>query len=249
MIPNGVDTRRFAPFQMSPAIRRELGIGADRSGRRHRRGAAAGKESRAVSRNGASRVAATAGRAISRSSATARAAKRSNSGPENWALRPNVLFLGSRDDVPRLLAAMDVFALTSHIEANPVSILEAMSVGRPVVATNVGSIHEAVVDGETGFLVPPGDADQFADRVLRLLNDPLAQPCDGRGGRETVVERWSIEVDGPRLRATDRVDLCDERCPLSVVFVVRCECADICSLTIPSSELRNGSQSIINYDD
>ena len=69
--------------------------------------------------------------------------------------------LGSRDDVPRLLAAMDVFALTSHIEANPVSILEAMSVGRPVVATNVGSIHEAVAEGQTGFLVTPGDADQF----------------------------------------------------------------------------------------
>ncbi len=51
---------------------------------------------------------------------------------------------------------MDVFALTSHIEANPVSILEAMSVGRPVVATNVGSIHEAVAEGQTGFLSDAG---------------------------------------------------------------------------------------------
>jgi glycosyltransferase involved in cell wall biosynthesis len=106
----------------------------------------------------------------------------------------NILMLGSRDDIPRLLAAMDVFALTSHIEANPVSILEAMSVGRPVVATNVGSIHEAVTEGQTGFLVPPGDAGQFADRALQLLREPLVCGSMGAAARQAVVDRWSIEA-------------------------------------------------------
>src|SRR4029078_5477571 len=104
-----------------------------------------------------------------------------------------VLMLGSRDDIPRLLATMDVFALTSHIEANPISILEAMSVGRPVVATNVGSIHEAVSEGQTGYLVPPGDADQLAERVLHLLREPLECGSMGAAAREAVIVRWSME--------------------------------------------------------
>jgi glycosyltransferase involved in cell wall biosynthesis len=106
----------------------------------------------------------------------------------------HVLMLGSRDDIPRLLAAIDVFALTSHIEANPVSILEAMSVGKPVVATNVGSIHEAVAEGQTGFLVPPGNAEQFAERVLHLLREPLVCGSMGAAAREVVVRGWSIEA-------------------------------------------------------
>jgi glycosyltransferase involved in cell wall biosynthesis len=106
----------------------------------------------------------------------------------------SVSFVGSRNDVPRLLSAIDVFALTSHIEANPVSILEAMSVGKPVVATNVGSIHEAVDDGRTGYLVLPSDAYQITDRVLRLLNNPLQAATMGTAARVTVVSRWSIEA-------------------------------------------------------
>ena len=124
----------------------------------------------------------------------ARAARRYEQRADELGVTEHVLFFGSRHDVPRLLAAMDVFALTSHIEANPVSILEAMSVGRPVVATNVGSIHEAVAEGQTGFLVPPGDADQLADRVLRLLHDPLRAEAMGAAAREAVVDRWSIEA-------------------------------------------------------
>jgi glycosyltransferase involved in cell wall biosynthesis len=110
------------------------------------------------------------------------------------ALDKHVQFLGSRGDVPAMLAAMDVFVLTSHIEANPVSILEAMSTGRPVVATNVGSIHEAVAEGETGFLVPPGDAAKLSDRVLQLLHAPLMGHAMGVAARQAVVNRWSIEV-------------------------------------------------------
>ena len=65
---------------------------------------------------------------------------------------------GSRTDIPKVLASLDVFALTSHIEANPVSILEAMAMGLPVVATDVGSVSETVRPGVTGFLTTPGSA-------------------------------------------------------------------------------------------
>jgi glycosyltransferase involved in cell wall biosynthesis len=105
----------------------------------------------------------------------------------------NVLLLGSRDDVPRLLAAMDAFILTSRMEANPISILEAMSVGLPVVSTNVGSIHEAVRDGKTGYLIPAGDSIQLAERVLNVLADAQKRTAMGTAARASVIERWSIE--------------------------------------------------------
>jgi glycosyltransferase involved in cell wall biosynthesis len=108
-------------------------------------------------------------------------------------IAPNVSFLGSRGDVPRLLTATDLFALTSHNEANPVSILEAMSVGRPVVATDVGSIHETVADGETGLLAPAGNAARFAECVVQLLCDPLRGQAMGTAARRQVVKHWSLE--------------------------------------------------------
>jgi glycosyltransferase involved in cell wall biosynthesis len=113
---------------------------------------------------------------------------------QSLGIGTSVHFLGSRNDVPSLLSATDVFALTSHNEANPVSILEAMSVGRPVVATDVGSICEAVSEGQTGHLVPPGDAAQLTARVLDLARDPFRALTMGEAGREKVVSRWSLDI-------------------------------------------------------
>ena len=114
--------------------------------------------------------------------------------PPNWASRDASVSLARATTSRSLLAASDVFALTSHNEANPVSILEAMSVGKPVVATNVGSIHEAVTDGRNGFLVPPGDAAAFADRVIELLEDPLrAKRWAPRPARPSIAS-WSIDA-------------------------------------------------------
>jgi glycosyltransferase involved in cell wall biosynthesis len=193
VIPNGVDTQRFAPFADAAAVRRELGIGptapvvglvaALRPEKNHE-----------LFLEMAARVVAALpdaqflliGDGPCRAALEHRAAE--------LGVAEHVQFLGSRHDVPRLLAALDVFALTSHIEANPVSILEAMSVGKPVVATNVGSIHEAVAEGRTGFLVTPGDAYQMADRILRLLHDPLRAQAMGAAAREAVVSQWSIEA-------------------------------------------------------
>ena len=108
-------------------------------------------------------------------------------------LSGHVHFLGKRPDVAQLLNLLDVFVLTSHIEANPVSILEALATGVPVVATRVGSIPETVLDGATGYLVEPGDESAMASRIVELLLDPLKAKLLGAAGRRHVVENWSVD--------------------------------------------------------
>jgi glycosyltransferase involved in cell wall biosynthesis len=107
---------------------------------------------------------------------------------------PAVRFLGTRHDVPELLAACDLAALTSHNEASPVSILEALSVGRPVVAANVGSVSESVLDGQTGRLFPAGDVGAFAAAMMELLVDAPLRRRLGAAGRALVLERWSLDA-------------------------------------------------------
>jgi glycosyltransferase involved in cell wall biosynthesis len=104
-----------------------------------------------------------------------------------------VRFLGTRSDVPELLALTDVMLLTSHMEANPVSILEAMATGKPVVATKVGSVAESVLEGQTGYLVPPGGEEELAQRTLELLRDRSLAAALGRAGRQHVLDHWSID--------------------------------------------------------
>jgi glycosyltransferase involved in cell wall biosynthesis len=105
-----------------------------------------------------------------------------------------VHFLGSRSDVEELLPAMDVFALTSHNEANPVSILEAMACGVPVVASDVGSVSESVESEITGYLASPGAVNEHAARWLDLLRDEPLRRSMGLAARNRVVERWSLEA-------------------------------------------------------
>ena len=88
---------------------------------------------------------------------------------------------------------MDVFALTSHNEASPVSILEAMACNLPVVAPNVGSISQAVIDGETGFLFEKGDHELAHRRWMKLLTDREESRSMGQAGREHVVEYGSLQ--------------------------------------------------------
>ena len=108
-------------------------------------------------------------------------------------LEKKVHLLGSRSDTPRLLAALDCFLLTSHNEANPVSILEALACCVPVVSTRVGSIAETVIDGETGYTVDPGDAHQATRRVLQILLDTRHAEQLGRHGRELVERTGSLD--------------------------------------------------------
>jgi glycosyltransferase involved in cell wall biosynthesis len=94
-----------------------------------------------------------------------------------------VRFLGYRTDVPRLTADSDVCVLTSLKEGLPRAIIEAGACARPIVATDVIGSRDAVVDGETGFLVPLGDAEALADRVEQLLTDPTLRHRMGRASR------------------------------------------------------------------
>jgi glycosyltransferase involved in cell wall biosynthesis len=108
-------------------------------------------------------------------------------------LAERVHFCGMRHDIPAVLSALDLFVLTSHTEANPVSILEAMSVGLPVVATRVGSVEETVADGISGYLVPPGDTIRLAQCVARLLAEPVRAAELGHRGRQVVCADWSLD--------------------------------------------------------
>jgi glycosyltransferase involved in cell wall biosynthesis len=102
-------------------------------------------------------------------------------------------FVGSRSDIPQVLSAFDVFALTSHNEANPVSILEAMACEIPVVSTRVGSVAESVAEGSTGYLVKPGDANALAENWIKLFADRASARALGATGRTVVEANWSLD--------------------------------------------------------
>jgi glycosyltransferase involved in cell wall biosynthesis len=103
--------------------------------------------------------------------------------PDVAALGERIELLGARSDVPELLCSSDVFVLSSRSEAFPISILEAMAAGLAVVATDVGGVAEAVVHGETGLLVPPGDPHALAEALDLLLRDPDLRRRLGSSGR------------------------------------------------------------------
>src|SRR6185295_16076008 len=80
--------------------------------------------------------------------------------------------LGLRSHIPDVLSAMDVFVLSSHDEGMSNAIMEAMSAGRPIVATDVGGAPEMIADGESGLLVPPKVVEPLAAPIQRLVDDP-----------------------------------------------------------------------------
>jgi len=88
------------------------------------------------------------------------------------SLEGNAFLLGFREDVRRFLSDMDVFVLSSRFEGLPLTIIEAMFAGLPVVATRVGGVPELVEDGITGFLVPPKDPGALAEALQKLIEDP-----------------------------------------------------------------------------
>jgi glycosyltransferase involved in cell wall biosynthesis len=112
---------------------------------------------------------------------------------QSLGVADSVRFLGTRSDVDELLSLLDIVLLTSHMEANPICLLEAMASGKPVVATRVGSVVETVLPGTNGYLVNPGDSQEMAACVLKLLRDRDRAAIMGRAGREQVVANWSVD--------------------------------------------------------
>lgn len=126
-------------------------------------------------------------------------------GPETAALtaRRDELGLAERVELRELpwsdraaegLAAFDLFALASRSEGFPVTIMEAMLAGLPVVATDVGSVREAVVDGETGLVVPPEDPKAMAEAISALMGDPERRAAMGAAARAIAEQRFTVEA-------------------------------------------------------
>jgi glycosyltransferase involved in cell wall biosynthesis len=190
-IYNGVDCERFIP-RSSMGIRQELGIAPDapivgilaalRPEKNHE-----------LFLQGAQRINETlpAAHFLVIGDGPRRAALEAMA--RQLGIAEQVHLVGARSDIPELLAACDVTALTSHNEAAPVSILESLSCGVPVVASNVGSVGESVIDGVTGRLFPAGNVDAFTTAAIELLRDTPLRDRLGAEGRRRVIEHWSLE--------------------------------------------------------
>lgn len=119
---------------------------------------------------------------------------------ETLGLQGKVMFTGTRTDVPEMLAAFDIFALSSKSEGLPVSILEAMSAGKPIVSTNVGGIPEAITDRKDALIVEPGNPQALADAISELVANPqLAADLASRAS-ERVAEEYSITATVRKLQ-------------------------------------------------
>jgi len=112
-----------------------------------------------------------------------------------------VRFLGDRADVPEILSALDVFALSSTFEGMCFAVAEALAAELPVVATDVGGVSQSVVQEETGLLVPPRDPDALTKGIERLLDEPDTASRVARAGRERVQRLYSLAA---MVEATER---------------------------------------------
>jgi glycosyltransferase involved in cell wall biosynthesis len=111
-------------------------------------------------------------------------------------LDATVELTGERADVPRLLADADVFVLSSRSEGLPLSVLEAMAAGLPIVATRVGGVPELLTDDETGLLVPPANAEALATALIRVAGSPDLRRRLGASARRRALEQFDL----PRFR-------------------------------------------------
>ena len=103
-----------------------------------------------------------------------------------------VAFLGWRHDLPQVYTDLDVVVISSNNEGTPVSVIEAMAAGRPVVATRVGGLPDVISDGETGYLVAPGNVEQLASAIGSVLRDDKATDRLGRKARESVKDKFAV---------------------------------------------------------
>jgi len=111
----------------------------------------------------------------------------------NLGMEQSIRFLGRQDDIPRLLTASDISILPSHEEGFSNVILESMAACLPVVATDVGGNREAVLDGITGWLIPPEDPKALAQKIVDLLKDPKRAEEWGKRGRERVNQMFTVK--------------------------------------------------------
>jgi glycosyltransferase involved in cell wall biosynthesis len=201
VIPNGIDVDRFAPDPAVRAdVRRELGAGPD------------AVVVLLVARLDPIKDHPTAIRACAKAAADVPGLKLVlvGDGPEREAieglvrdqkLEGLVRLLGTRSDVPRLLVGADVLLLTSVSEGIPLTVIEAMAAGLPVVCTDVGSLSDVVRHGSEGYLAPARDAAGLADHLARLGRDPGLRADLGHRARQRAVAEFSEAVMADRYTA------------------------------------------------
>jgi glycosyltransferase involved in cell wall biosynthesis len=195
-IPTGVDVARFSPDVSGDAVREEFGllpgeflvvmIGVLRSWKRH------DVFLEAVRRLGERKIPVRA-LVVGEGPQRERIAREIEAKKLTGAVR----MTGFRRDVPAILAASDAVVLSSdRFEGVPQVILQAMAMGRAVVASPIGGIPEVVHHGTTGILCPAGDPAAYADAVGRLLADPGIRGRFGAAGRRLILERHSVIAMG-----------------------------------------------------
>ena len=114
---------------------------------------------------------------------------------EQLGIADNVIMAGYRDDIPEVMAGLDIFVLASiRNEGVPQVITQALAMKRPVVATNVGSVYEQIINNETGFLIEKANSSQIRDSILALLRNPALAKEMGEKGRKLVEERFSLDT-------------------------------------------------------
>lgn len=192
IIPNGIDTVAFHPLEDRDRARESLGLPG---------GVLVGAAARlAPEKNFALLVRAFA---IAHASRPELSLVLAGDGAERVALEAladslgvhdAVRFLGWRADVELVVAALDVFVVSSLREALPLAVLESMSCGVTVVSTPVGDIPEVVHDGVSGLLVPPGDERALAAALIALASDPQRRIAMGRQARQAILARYSIDA-------------------------------------------------------
>jgi glycosyltransferase involved in cell wall biosynthesis len=192
LIPSAVDPRRVQPRLAAGALRGAQGVGADEvvllsiAALVRRKGLDVLLDAlAALAHRGLRPRLWVAGDGPERASLAAQAERLGLGGQVDW--------LGQRDDVGDLFAAADVFVLPSRAEGLGVAALEAMAAGRAVVASAVGGLADAVVDGRTGLLVPPGDAVALGAALERVLHEPALRAALGAAGPARVAEGFLAE--------------------------------------------------------
>ncbi|SRR5579871_1140209 len=107
-------------------------------------------------------------------------------------LQSNFLFLGRRNDVPKVLSSCDIAVLPSKAEGLPNAVLEYLATGLPTIATRVGGNAEIIQDGKNGLLIPAEDSSALARAILTLLRDPAFSARLGQNGRDSVLQEFSF---------------------------------------------------------
>ena len=112
---------------------------------------------------------------------------------ERLSIKEYFVFTGFRNDIKKILSAIDILVVPSLLEGFPMIILEGMAMAKPIIATRIDGIKEQILDGESGILIPPRDPDAIVEAILRLSADKELSQNLGLEGRRRVENEFTVE--------------------------------------------------------